>query len=195
MALSIKNLNKSFGEKKILSDFSYDFSEKGIYIISGNSGSGKTTLLRIIAGLDRSYSGEIIGGGKGNVSYAFQEYRLFPMITALKNLTVAVYDTPNELDIERARSVLSRLKFSDSDMSLYPRELSGGMKQRVSFARAVLKDSPILILDEPTKELDSEICAVIRDIIKEEGERRLVLTVTHRSEDADGLNFTKIKLK
>ena len=195
MALSIKSLTKSFGEKSIFSDFSYDFSDKGIYIISGDSGSGKTTLLRIVAGLDKEYLGEVIGGGVDNVSYAFQEYRLFPMLTALKNITVAVYNEPTEKDVLSAKELLSRLKFTEADMSLYPRELSGGMKQRVSFARALLKDAPILILDEPTKELDSEICQIIRDIIIEESKKRLVLMVTHRAEDVEGLEYTKIRVK
>ena len=194
MALSIKNLRKSFGEKSIFSDFSYDFSEKGLYVISGDSGSGKTTLLRIIAGLDTEYHGEVIGGGFDNVSYAFQEYRLFPMLSALKNLTVAVFEEPDDENVRVAGALLSRLKFTDKDMTLYHRELSGGMKQRISFARAVLKSSPVLILDEPTKELDSELCRIIREIIIEESKKRLVLLVTHRAEDIEGLEFTKIRI-
>ena len=193
MALSIKSLKKSFGEKSIFKDFSYEFSDNGIYIISGDSGSGKTTLLRIISGLDKEYSGDVFGGGFDNVSYSFQEYRLFPMLTALKNLTV-VFDEPSDDDILSARKLLSRLKFTEADMALYPRSLSGGMKQRVSFARAVLKKSPVLILDEPTKELDSEICRIIREIIIEEGKKRLVLLVTHRAEDIEGLEYTKITI-
>ena len=193
MALSIKSLKKSFGEKSIFKDFSYEFSDNGIYIISGDSGSGKTTLLRIISGLDKEYSGDVSGGGFDNVSYSFQEYRLFPMLTALKNLTV-VFHEPSDDDILSARELLSMLKFTESDMALYPRELSGGMKQRVSFARAVLKKSPILILDEPTKELDSEICRIIRKIIIEESKKRLVLLVTHRAEDVEGLEYTKITI-
>ena len=194
MALSIKNLTKSFGDKSILSDFSYEFPENGVYIISGDSGSGKTTLLRIVAGLDKEYSGKITGGGFDNVSYAFQEYRLFPMLSALKNLTVSVFEEPDEKEMLSAKNLLSRLKFTESDMLLYPRELSGGMKPRVSFARAVLKKAPILILDEPTKELDSELCRIMRDIIVEESRKRLVLMVTHRAEDIEGLEYTKIKI-
>ena len=193
MALSIKSLKKSFGEKSIFKDFSYEFSDNGIYIISGDSGSGKTTLLRIISGLDKEYSGDVSGGGFDNVSYSFQEYRLFPMLTALKNLTV-VFHEPSDDDILSAQELLSMLKFTESDMALYPRELSGGMKQRVSFARAVLKKSPILILDEPTKELDSEICQIIRKIIIEESKKRLVILVTHRAEDVEGLEYTKITI-
>ena len=193
MALSIKSLKKSFGEKSIFKDFSYEFSDNGIYIISGDSGSGKTTLLRIISGLDKEYSGDVFGGGFDNVSYSFQEYRLFPMLTALKNLTV-VFDEPSDDDILSARKLLSRLKFTEADMALYPRTLSGGMKQRVSFARAVLKKSPVLILDEPTKELDSEICRIIKEIIIKEGKKRLVLLVTHRAEDIEGLEYTKITI-
>ena len=193
MALSIKSLKKSFGEKSIFKDFSYEFSDNGIYIISGDSGSEKTTLLRIISGLDKEYSGDVFGGGFDNVSYSFQEYRLFPMLTALKNLTV-VFDEPSDDDILSARKLLSRLKFTEADMALYPRTLSGGMKQRVSFARAVLKKSPVLILDEPTKELDSEICRIIKEIIIKEGKKRLVLLVTHRAEDIEGLEYTKITI-
>ena len=83
MSLKIKNLSKSFGRKAIFDNFSFDFCDTGVYIISGERGKGKTTLLRIIAGLDKSYSGEIKGGGIENVSFAFQEYRLFPNLSAI----------------------------------------------------------------------------------------------------------------
>ena len=173
MSLKISNLTKKFGEKLILNDFSHDFDPTGLYVITGESGIGKTTLLRIIAGLDKDYTGEIVGGGIGNVSFMFQEYRLFPSLSALKNAAISLQDTRD------AEALLKRLGFEDEDLKKKPHQLSGGMKQRVAFARAVLMNAPILILDEPTKELDPESIGIMLDVIKEEAEKRLVIAVTH----------------
>ena len=173
MSLKISNVTKKFGEKIILNDFSRDFDSTGLYVITGESGIGKTTLLRIIAGLDNDYTGDIVGAGIDNVSFMFQEYRLFPALSALKNSSISNPDT-NE-----AAELLKRLGFADDDLKKRPLHLSGGMKQRVAFARAVLMDAPILILDEPTKELDPESIEIMLDVIKEEAEKRLVITVTH----------------
>ena len=174
MILKLNNLSKSFQSHEILSDFSYSFDEKGLYFVVGESGVGKTTLLRIIAGLDDDYRGTVENGGVGNVSVMFQEYRLFPTLSALKNAAIS-----NEKQPDNAEKLLRILGFNDNDMKKKPHELSGGMKQRVAFARAVLKSSPILILDEPTKELDSETVAIMHAIISEEARNRLVIVVTH----------------
>ena len=182
MSLKIHDLSKNFGRKTILTGFSYDFSDTGVYILRGKSGIGKTTLLRIIAGLDKEYSGNVSGGGIGNVSFAFQEYRLFPELSALENVMLA---KPNNNDADRnsAIEMLTQLGFSSADMNLIPSELSGGMKQRVSLARAFLKNTPILLLDEPTKELDALLCDRVCKIIIEIAETRLVILVTHKEED------------
>ena len=82
MSLEIIDLSKSFGERAVLDSFSYKFDQTGLYVIAGESGIGKTTLLRIIAGLDKDYSGSVVGGGIDNVSFMFQEYRLFPSLSA-----------------------------------------------------------------------------------------------------------------
>ena len=193
MSLVIKNLTKSFGDKQIFSDFSYEFSDTGIYLLRGDSGVGKTTLLRIIAGLDNQFSGEVDGGGIPNVSFAFQEYRLFPDLSALDNVLLATESTSNETMI-KARTILFEIGLSERDILLRPSELSGGMKQRVALARAFMKDAPILLLDEPTKELDRELCAIVRKKIKEISKSRLVLIVTHKSEDVDDFNATEIQI-
>lgn len=195
MTLSMKSINKSFGEKVIFRDFSYDFGSKGIYAVTGNSGIGKTTLLRIIAGLDKDFSGELVGGGIGSVSYCFQEHRLFDNLTALKNITAISFDKSCDSDIESAKKLLSALSFSENDMNLIPKQLSGGMRQRVAFARAVLKKTPILILDEPTKEIDENIKKTILDIVKKESENRLVIFVSHDDEDIEYLEAIKINLE
>ncbi len=189
MGLSIKNLFKSFDNKTIFEDFSYNFKDKGLYAIIGESGRGKTTLLRLIAGLDVKFTGEIQGGGFKNVSYAFQEYRLFPHISALENVTEATGASRNE-----AKELLLKLGFSNEDLNLRPKELSGGMKQRVSLARAFLKKSPVLLLDEPTKELDAELKNVLYSMIKEESETRLVIFVSHNKEDAQILSPSVVKI-
>jgi len=192
MNLSIKNLSKSFGDKQVLENFSYEFTERGIYAICGESGVGKTTLLRIISGLDKDYSGSVAGGGFKNVSFAFQEYRLFPALTALDNVIISGGDKEDLSN--SAKELLRTLGFTDDDMKKLPAELSGGMKQRVSIARAVLKKAPILLLDEPTKELDQTLRNTVYDIIAEQSQRKLVIIVTHHGEDIDRLGATKINL-
>lgn len=193
--LKIKSLTKSFGEKRIISDLSHDFKEKGICTVIGESGVGKTTLLRMISGLDTEYSGEILGGGFSNVSYAFQEYRLIPTISALDNVIFAVWDKKTEENKRKALDMLKELGISKSDASLMPSELSGGMKQRISLARAFINDSPILLLDEPTKELDTENASLVIARIKELSQKRLIIVVTHKPDELSHLANDKIILE
>lgn len=192
MRLSIINLSKKFDKKSIFENFSCSFDDKGIYALSGESGIGKTTLLRIIAGLDKDYRGKVEGGGIGKVSYAFQEYRLFPELNALENVFFANSDRKTEAE---AKKMLIRLGFNETDLLLMPNELSGGMKQRVSLARAFLKDSPILLLDEPTKELDPVNIDAVLELIKENAAQRLVIIVSHNEDDLIELNAQIINIK
>ena len=189
--LKIKNLSKSFNEKIIFDNFSYDFGDCGLYVIKGASGIGKTTLLRMIAGLDRDFIGDITGGGIGNVSFMFQEYRLFPTVNAIDNVMISIQGEHPRNDAIR---LLSSLGISEEDALKKPKELSGGMKQRVAFARAVMMSAPILIRDEPTKELDEISIKRMSEIIAEEAKRRLVIIVTHDdpcliSEDSTLINL------
>ncbi len=176
MPLIIKNLNKSFESKKIFDNFSYTFAENGIYVLVGASGRGKTTLLRIIAGLDKDYAGELI---TEPVTYSFQEYRLFPVLTALENLTSILWERPTMDQIQSAKNLLAFFGFTDEDMQLYPNALSGGMKQRVSLCRALLSDRKILLLDEPFKELDDALREKLRSILAKEAKTRLIILTAH----------------
>ncbi len=182
--LEIKNLTKKYESKVLFNSFSYSFADRGIYTLVGESGIGKTTLLRIIAGLDTDYSGEVIGGGISRVSMAFQEYRLFPHLSALDNIIFAISDRKDAAVLDKATKILDRLGFTSEDMRLRPAELSGGMRMRVSLARAFLKDTPILLLDEPTKELDQQNADTVREIISELSRDRLVIIVSHDEADA-----------
>ncbi len=192
MSLIIKNLHKKFGRKLIFDGLSLEFSNVGAYALIGESGVGKTTLLRIIAGLERDFSGEVTGGGIKSCSIAFQEYRLFDNLCALDNLIFANHDKRTPENTREAEDILSSLGFSEDDMRLFPSELSGGMKQRVSVARSLLRPSEILLLDEPTKELDPENSQRLLSLIRAEAERRCVLIVTHRAEDIDILGAKRI---
>ena len=193
MSLSIKDLTKRFGDKVVFSGFSYDFPKKGLYLLKGDSGVGKTTLLRIISGLDTAYLGTVSGGGTTNVSYAFQEYRLFPTLTAIENVMISSRDE-SASDFECAKEYLYRLGFTAEDMKLYPSELSGGMKQRISLARAFFSKAKILLLDEPTKELDPTLSATVLAMITEEANKRLVIMVSHIEADEEKISATKILL-
>ncbi len=194
MSLSIKNLTKHFGSKCIFDGLSLEFDGRGAYAILGESGIGKTTLLRIICGIEKNFSGEVIGGGVKNTSVVFQEYRLFPRLSAVDNVIFANHDKKTSENQKEAENMLFALGFSADDVTLYPSELSGGMKQRVSIARALLRKAPILLLDEPTKELDPENAARLLSLIKKEAETRTVIIITHKTEDAELLGAKVITL-
>ena len=192
MSLVIDSLKKSFDGKCVIDGFSYAFPESGIFAVMGRSGVGKTTLLRLISGLDTSFSGRIVGGGTKNTSVAFQEYRLFPTLTALDN---AALGASTQDSTGRAKELLIALGFTEDELYLMPDELSGGMKQRVSLVRALLRETPILLLDEPTKELNEELAAKVLKLITELSKKRLVIFVTHKPEDAIITNSTVITLE
>lgn len=183
-ALILKSLTKRFEDKLLFSALSYTFPERGLFLILGDSGSGKTTLLRMIAGLDADFKGEIEGGGIGAVSFAFQEHRLFPALSALQNVgeVLRAAGMPRIEAEKTAKEVLLSVGFPERDLKAKPSALSGGMRQRVSLARAFAFPRPILLLDEPEKGLDEALREQLYVRIAEEAERRLVLTATHTPE-------------
>lgn len=180
MKLILRNLTKRFDERVIVENLSFEFAERGVYHITGESGAGKTTLLNMIAGLDTDYLGQILGGGKENVSFVFQEYRLFDGASAIENALISI-DTPTNEEIKKAEEYFIRLGFTNEQIYQKAKYLSGGMKQRVAIIRALMKNAPILILDEPTKELHSELVNELYKILNEIQDQRLVLLVSHDS--------------
>ena len=189
----IKSVKKSLGNQTVLQNFSLDFPSTGCVVLMGRSGCGKTTLLRILAGLDAPDEGILEGFDRGKVAMAFQEYRLFQTIDALENAKLAS-PLAKEDAREAAVRMLTRLGFTEADMKKKPSELSGGMRQRISVARAFLSERPVILLDEPTKELDLQFREALTELFREQSETKLLIIVTHLEEDAKMLGVTPIRL-
>ena len=195
MILSLKNITKKYDGRTVIDNFSYTFEERGIVALTGASGVGKTTLLKIIIGLDKKCGGERCVDKNTKFSVAFQEHRLLPHLTALENVLYVAFEKATDESTFSSKELLRSFGFSDDDMNLYPSELSGGMKQRVSLARAFLHECDVLILDEPTKELDAALVKTILDFITEYAKEHLVIIVSHNKSDIEYLNPKIIELK
>src|SRR6202008_3381126 len=162
----------------------------------GRSGSGKSTLLRIIAGLitpswgDAKSRGETIAGPPNGVSMVFQSFALFPWLTVLQNVELGLEALGVE-STERRRRALAEIDLIGLDgfESAFPKELSGGMRQRVGFARALVVHPALLLMDEPFSALDVLTAETLRtDLLDLWGEGRMpissILLVTHNIEEA-----------
>ena len=153
----LRDVSKSYDGRHVIRQLSFRFPEKGLVLLMGPSGCGKTTLLRLLAGLEKPDSGTVLR--KGSVSFCFQEYRLFPQLTAIDNVRLLAWRKPDAACTARASAMLTALGLTEAQQGLRPDALSGGMRQRVSLARALCGDASLILLDEPLKELD----AVLRD--------------------------------
>ena len=185
MTLRLTNVSKAFGEKQVLKDFSLTAREGERVCLLGPSGGGKTTLLNIVAGLLPPDSGERELPA-GRISYIFQEYRLLPWLTAEENITEATGCTK-----ERAREMLQAVELL-SERRGYPDDFSGGMKQRLNIARALARDSKLILMDEPFKGLDPELRERVIDRVNDCCENRTVLLVTHDKAESDLLHCTRM---
>ena len=188
--LKIDEITKRFGDKTVLGGVSLLCENTGITAVMGSSGIGKTTLLNIIAGLIPADGGEILSTFS-RVAYKFQEPRLFDWLTTVENVKIVMNDSEN--DDVRARSLLSSVGLSDS-VGKYPGQLSGGMQQRVSLARALAYDGDLLLLDEPFSAVDEETKKQLISLIKHYGETHAVILVTHDRSEAEALGATIVEL-
>ncbi|MDX9811060.1 MAG: ABC transporter ATP-binding protein [Bacteroidales bacterium] len=182
----IKNLYKKFGDVSLFSDFSIPFTEGTITCILGPSGCGKTTLLNIIGDIIAPDSGELTGFRNRSVSYIFQDPRLLPWKTVRENIEFVLgNDMPAE---ERGKisGQLIKLMELDNFADYYPSRLSGGMRQRVSIARAFAFPSEIILMDEPLKGLDVKLKLNLIRIFSRmwQTDKRTVIFVTHDVDEA-----------
>ena len=174
--LKFENLSLKYGKNTVIDRLSYEFEVGKVTVLLGESGVGKTSLLNLIAKLTSASDGSVTNGFE-KISYIFQEPRLFPWLTALENVS-EVSDT------DTAKHYLNLMGLGN-DLDKYPAELSGGMKQRVSIARALAYSPDLVLMDEPFKGLDPERRREVSDAVFAELKGKSVIMVTHDTADIE----------
>ena len=197
--IEISNLDKSFNlskKIKVLKKVSFKFKKGKIYSIMGPSGSGKSTLLNLLSLIDRPTSGTIkiekklvnFNDSKKNdilrankIGIIYQQDNLLPDFTAIENIYLASLAAGNkkELSVSKAQLLLKNVGLLNRSEH-FPSQLSGGEKQRISIARALINDPQIILADEPTGSLDLESAKGIFDILKKQiNPNRIIIFATH----------------
>src|SRR5512133_2866424 len=196
MSIEIRNVTKRFGSFLALDDISLEIPQGSLTAILGPSGSGKSTLLRIVAGLERPDSGEVLLAGEDatrlapqrrNVGFVFQHYAAFKHMSVRDNVAFAltIRKRPKQEIRERVDELLELVQllgFADR----YPSKLSGGQRQRMALARALAVEPRVLLLDEPFGALDAGVRAELREWLRRLHEEVHVTTVfvTHDQQEA-----------
>ena len=197
--LQVKELCYSYPDgdsRRIIYDHADVSFEKGkFYALTGDSGSGKTTFLYVIAGLDKSYEGEVLLHDKdineigltkyrrNHVAMIYQNFNLIPYLSPVENIEVALDITDNKVDRSRAAilEILDAVGINGKKARLRASVLSGGEQQRVAIARALATGSEVLIADEPTGNLDvhasDQVISIFRSLAHENG--KCIIMVTH----------------
>lgn len=184
----IKDLYKAYGKNEIFYNLNLKFEKGKITMVLGPSGCGKTTLLNIIAGIDKNYSGQIIVNSK-NISYVFQEDRLIPNLSVFENIAFVLKSSEKRSNIEKVVNECLQMVQLEEYKDKFPDELSGGMKRRVAFARSIVYNSSLILMDEPFKGLDFELKSKIIDKFLEiqREKKRTIIIVTHDKDEAEKL--------
>lgn len=194
--IRIENIEKSFGTNPVLKGVNLEVASGQLVSILGSSGCGKTTLLRIVAGLERATSGHVYFGEelqdqitveKRAIAMVFQKALLFPSMTIGENVAFSLRASKNPpKDIEKRVEEMLELVKLPGFASRRPGELSGGQEQRVSLARALMRNPKVLLLDEPLSALDANLRVEMRNFIREihDSFEMTTLFVTHDQEEA-----------
>ena len=198
MSLELDGINKNFfqedtqTELKVLSGINCTVNDGEFISIIGPSGCGKTTLLRIISGLEKPSAGRMllknneIKNPYGQVGLIFQEYALFPWRTVIDNIafSLEIKNVPKKKRRDRARFYLKKFGL-DGFENKFPKDLSGGMKQRVAIARTLINDPNLLLMDEPFGALDSQTRNAMQEFLLSiwQETKKTVLFVSHNIDE------------
>ncbi|MFC8432418.1 ABC transporter ATP-binding protein [Streptomyces sp. NPDC057253] len=179
-SVEIRGLSRSFDGNTVLHDLDLDLREGEFVALLGHSGCGKSTLLRILAGLDEEIGGEVTVPARR--SAAFQSPRLLPWLKVWRNVVLGL---PGRPDRSRAEKALEEVGIADR-AGVWPKTLSGGQAQRVSLARALVREPELLLLDEPFGALDALTRGRAQQLVAELWQRHgcAILLVTHDVEEA-----------
>lgn len=196
MYVELKNINKNFGDYKASDNVNFGVEKGKLIGLLGPSGSGKTTILRMIAGLETPDSGDIIIDGvrvndlaasKRGIGFVFQNYALFRYMTVYDNIAfgLRVQKADKKKIDERVRELIKLIGLEGLEKR-YPSQLSGGQRQRVAFARALVPNPQLLLLDEPFAAIDAKVRKELRSWLREMIEKLGVTSifVTHDQDEA-----------
>ena len=186
--LKMTGISHCYGEYKVLEKMTLAVSPGQRIAIMGPSGCGKTTALRIALGLLKPTEGTVENTFRKTVA-VFQEPRLLPWRTALQNVNLVLGDGKSTL--ETAKKYLQQMNLQDA-LDKYPRELSGGMQQRVSLARALAAEGDLLVMDEPFKAMDEALRDQVIALVAKTN--AAILLVTHEEEEAKTLGCQIVRL-
>lgn len=193
--IEVKDLSKSFGEKKILKNISVDIREGNVVCVIGPSGSGKSTFLRCLNRLEEPTDGHIFFEGvdicdkstnidkhRQKMGMVFQQFNLFPHMTILQNLTIApmrLQGKSKKEAEEYALEMLEKVGLKDR-ANAYPSALSGGQQQRIAIVRALCMKPDVMLFDEPTSALDPEMVGEVLNVMKDLASQKMTMVVvTH----------------
>jgi len=197
--ITLKDISHSFTKNRpILKDINFTLQRGEIKALLGESGCGKTTILHICADLLQPKSGVVTNSFK-NSSFVFQEPRLLPWFNVIENIALVLKEKglSKEKINQKAQKIALRLGLKEEDFAKYPKDLSGGMKQRVSFARALVTQPSLLLLDEPFSALDIGLKKELYEILLNEVKQKKlsILFITHDLIEAVTLSDEVLMIK
>ena len=204
--IRLTNVTKTYVSKKkkqrvnALKGVNFELGNTGMVFILGKSGSGKSTLLNMLGGLDSPTSGEIVVDGvsmknfkqvdyegyrNGYVGFIFQEFNLLDEFNVKDNIALALHLSRGDNIDEKVLAALKQVELNEDYLTRRVDEMSGGEKQRIAIARTIVKESKMILADEPTGNLDAATGESIWNILKEQSKKKLVVVVSHDRESAE----------